>query len=810
MRFPLLLLALFCGAVTAFAAPGGKVSGTVRDPGGKPLAGVVVTNGRDACRTGDDGTWTLPRNPVSPFVSVVTPADRRIDRFYLPLADDKADGYDFTLKPGEKKTEFRFMHLSDIEVGKSFRKVWLERIYETLRAGNYDFLFSSGDLCKEEGIRFHVEELGPDKTGIPLYTVIGNHDLDKVKTPPAEATYEKYLGPGYYAFEFGNVLAIAIPMRGDGPPRYRGADHARFLRNILALYPKEQPVLIFTHSLPYLCGTDLLVDPKGEKFDLGKVNVKGVFGGHSHTNDASLVAGRLPSFVAVSSRAGGCCGAPVAFREMHVAADGTVTGVQRIYHEKSGHFVVSTRPAGSVKLLATPFDTAKDAKEVCAVAGGRRLPLHRISRTSWILDGELPAESGDVEVIYADGSKAQASFRRAALPTAKPQLGSPWATAAGGNTRNTPPQLPAAAGKLTPLWTAAVPADFEYGSPIVAEGLVFVAASDDVSRREGGVYAFDAVTGEGKWFFRTGASVRNSPAYADGKVFFCDVENTVYAVQANNGAELWRAADPGLARAVGTNNAVMLEGGRVFAGSSNIMRALDCASGREIWRFDSAANGRRGGSNSSINQLVSDGKVLIAGLNWRGLLGIDLATGKEAWFNKDFALFHLGGGAIGDDGLLYCPVQSMAKIDPATGKTVLAAGKKDKRGRRPWLYHTSATPLVFGDTVYTGSAVDGLVALDRQTLAKKWSTVRQLGKSLINVVPYGGLPSNTVSTGPVLIGKVMWYGAADGCLHGVDPATGREVQKIDLGAPLTGMIAVSGNLVYTTDFAGRLHAFVAE
>ena len=44
----------------------------------------------------------------------------------------------------------------------------------------------------------------------------------------------------------------------------------------------------------------------------------------------------------------------------------------------------------------------------------------------------------------------------------------------------------------------------------------------------------------------------------------------------------------------------------------------------------------------------------------------------------------------------------------------------------------------------------------------------------------------------------------------VDPATGKEVQKIELGAPLTGMIAVSGNLVYTTDFAGHLHAFVAE
>ena len=810
MRFRLLLLALFCGAVTAFAAPAGNVSGTVRDPGGKPLAGVVVTNGCDVCRTAADGTWSLPRNLISPFVSVVTPADRRIDRFYLALADDKAEGYDFTLKPGEKKTEFRFLHLSDIEVGKSFRKVWLERIYETLRAGNYDFLFSSGDLCKETGIRFHVEHLGPDKTGIPLYTVIGNHDLDKVKTPPAEATYEKYLGPGYYAFEFGNVLVLATPMHGDGPARYSAVHHARFIRNLLALYPKEQPVLIFTHSLSALCGTDLIVDPKREKLDLRQYNIKGAFSGHSHSSDAALHGGRIPSFVAVSSRAGGDSGAPVSFREMHVAADGTVTGVQRIYHEKNGHFVVSTRPSGSVKLLATTFDTAKDAKEVCAVAGGRRLPMCRISRTSWVLEGELPAESGEVEVLYADGSKAKAPFRRAAQPTVKPQFGAPWATAAGGNGRNTPPQLPAAAGKLTPLWSSAVPAYFEYGSPIVANGLVFVAASDDVSRREGGVYAFDALTGEQRWFFRTGASVRNSPAYADGKLFFCDVENTVYAVQANNGDELWRSADPALAHAIGTNNAVMLAGGRVFAGSSNQLRALDCGSGREIWRYSSHANGHRGGTNSSINQLVSDGKVLIVGLNWRGLTGIDLATGKEVWFNKDFALFHLGGGAIGDDGLLYCPVQAMAKIDPATGKTVLAAGKKDKRGRRPWLYHTSATPLVLGDTVFTGSSVDGLVALDRQTLARKWTTVRQLGKSLINVVPYGGMPSNTVSTGPVLIGKVLWYGAADGCLHGADPATGKEVQKIELGAPLTGMIAVSGNLVYTTDFAGRLHAFVAE
>jgi len=807
MRFRLLVFTLFCAGAALCAAPVSPISGTVRGTDGKGLAGVVVTNGRDARRTAADGTWSLPRNPVSPFVSVVTPADRRIDCFYLPLADDKATGYDFTLKPGEKKTEFRFLHFSDIEVGKKGHPVWLGLIRELARSGRYDFVLSSGDLCREDGIRFHAEELCPAKTGLPLYTVIGNHDLDKVKEPPAEATYEKYLGPGYYAFEFGNVLVLSIPMRGDGPPRYKPADHARFLGNILALYPKEQPVLIFTHSLPYLCGTDLLVDAKGRKFDLGKVNVKGVFAGHSHTSDASLYGGRIPSFVTVSSRTGGDCGVPVAFREMHVAADGTVTGVSRLYHEKRGHLAVVAAPAGSAKLLVTVLDLVKDAKEVYAVAGGRRLPLRRISRTSWVLETELPAESGTVEVLYTDGGKGETPFRRAAAPTVRPKLGAPWVTGTNTLGRNTPPQLPEAQGSLTPLWGSAVPANFEYGSPIVAEGMVFVAASDDVSRREGGVCAFDALTGAPKWFFRTGASVRNSPAYADGKLFFCDVENTVYAVKAKDGVEVWRAADPSIAGADGGNNAVMIADGRVFAGSSPQLRALDCGTGREIWRYDSA---RRGGASSSINQLVSDGKVLIAGLNWRGLAGIDLATGKEVWFNRDFALFHLGGGAIGDDGVLYCPVQSMAKIDPATGKTLLAAGKKDKRGRRPWLYHTSATPLVLGDTVYTGSSTDGLVALDRQTLAKKWDTVRQLGKPLVNIVPYGGLPSKTVSTGPVLIGKVMWYGAADGFLHGVDPATGKEVRKIELGAPLTGMIAVSGNLVYVTDFEGRIYAFLAE
>lgn len=811
MRFRLLLLMLFCGAAAALAAPAAAtVSGTVRGTDGKALAGVVVTNGLDACRTKDDGTWSLPRNPVSPFVSVVTPADRRIDRFYLPLTGN-ASGYDFTLKPAEKKTEFRFLHVSDIEVDKrGVRPAWLTILYEHIKAGNYDFLFSSGDLCKEEGIRFHVEKLGPEKTGIPLYTVIGNHDLDKVKKAPAEATYEKYLGPGYYAFEFGNVVVIATPMHGDGPARYYVAHHARFIRNLLALYPKDQPVLLFLHSLEHLCGTDLVVNPKGKSLDLRQYNVKGAFSGHSHTSDASLHGGKIPAFVTVSSRFGGCCGAPAAFRDVLVAADGTVTSELFYYQETPGFIGVCTPPAGTSRLLVTVLNPVKRTVAVEAVTKeGKRAALRRVTSSSWALDGELPAESGAVEVKYADDTVGKAEFRRPAVPAAELRPGAPWVTGTNTITRNTPPQLPTAAGELVPLWTAVVPANFEWGSPIVAEGLVFVAASDDGSRRGGGVYAFDAVTGEQKWFFRTGASVRNSPAYADGRVFFCDVENTVYAAAAKDGSLAWRSADPRLAHAVGACNAVLIAGGKVIAGNSDDLRAFDPADGREIWRYDPAAAKRRRAGCSSINQMTVAGKVLIVGVNWRGLKGMDLETGKELWFNNEFRLFHLGSGTVGPDGLLYFPARKFAALDPATGKTVRSGGMDPAK---KWIinYHTSATPLILGDTIYSGSGGEGLVALDRETLKPKWMTGNCIKKEFLDIVPYRKWPGRTVATGAVLIGKVLWYGAVDGCLHGVDPATGKEVQKIELGAPLTGMIAVSGNLVYTTDFEGRLHAFTVK
>ena len=71
MKHPLLLLLICCGLCTAVSAR--PIRGTVKC-GGRPLAGVAVTDGYTFAQSDAQGAFALDADDEALFISVVTPA----------------------------------------------------------------------------------------------------------------------------------------------------------------------------------------------------------------------------------------------------------------------------------------------------------------------------------------------------------------------------------------------------------------------------------------------------------------------------------------------------------------------------------------------------------------------------------------------------------------------------------------------------------------------------------------------------------------------------------------------------------------
>lgn len=98
-------------------------TGTFTDQKGRPVAGVVVSNGFTCVRTDAHGQYRLPYNSASKFVYYTVPADCEVPVhsatdntacFYQQVTDDKLQ-YDFRLTKlaGGKEKNYKLIIIGD-------------------------------------------------------------------------------------------------------------------------------------------------------------------------------------------------------------------------------------------------------------------------------------------------------------------------------------------------------------------------------------------------------------------------------------------------------------------------------------------------------------------------------------------------------------------------------------------------------------------------------------------------------------------------------------------------------------------------
>ncbi len=132
---------------------------------------------------------------------------------------------------------------------------------------------------------------------------------------------------------------------------------------------------------------------------------------------------------------------------------------------------------------------------------------------------------------------------------------------------------------------------------IVGGGLAFMGTY------AGNFYAWDAMSGEERWVFRTGGPIVHSPAFSDSVVFIGSMDRRLYALDAVSGRERWRfEAGEGIGVSPLVHHGLVMFGAR-----DGVFYAVDAAGGKEAWRF---ATGDRILTTASLSE--DGGRVVFA------------------------------------------------------------------------------------------------------------------------------------------------------------------------------------------------------
>ena len=204
--------------------------GKVMDKNGDALPGVKVSNGRHICLTDSDGGFCLPYWEKSSAVFVMLLTNGQ-DDWYI-LTENRREDYMFYIDAAKTSAEnFCFLHISDTEI-ENKRCIFMPAMQKAVTENKPAFLINTGDLCRADGVKYHIRQMNSRTAGCPVRYTIGNHDF--LEGPYGEYAYERLYGPLWYSFDCGNIHFAAAPIaKGDFPSGYDEEDFWIWLEKTL-------------------------------------------------------------------------------------------------------------------------------------------------------------------------------------------------------------------------------------------------------------------------------------------------------------------------------------------------------------------------------------------------------------------------------------------------------------------------------------------------------------------------------------------------------------------------------------------------
>jgi polyvinyl alcohol dehydrogenase (cytochrome) len=365
-------------------------------------------------------------------------------------------------------------------------------------------------------------------------------------------------------------------------------------------------------------------------------------------------------------------------------------------------------------------------------------------------------------------------------------------------------------------------------TPVIADGVAFVGSYD------GALYAIELASGTVLWTYETGAAVMEpnlqiplgitgSAAVIDGIVYVGDASAAVHAVDANSGSQIWKATVDDQPNASIWSSPV-ISGDRLFIGVASVAKqegfrgsvvALDRASGEIGWQTYMVPEGKDGAGVFAVPAIDEERGLLFVGTqnaysatpapygNPTSVVALDLTTGDLKWvFTPPESL---SDPAPTDDvGFSASPNLFSAELEGET-RDLVGVGQKSgdfwalDRENGELIWQTTVSPAGFlggmegtsavangviavpatNWTDFEGSATGMVTALDAATGATKWSVAQ-----------------DAPAASPAAISNdVVVHAGLDGVLHGYALEGGAELLTIDLGASVSGGIAVADGTV---------------
>lgn len=293
--------------------PGMNVVGRVTVDG-RPRAGVVVSDGVNVVATNDKGEYqmqSLDRQHV--FVSVPAdcqvPVDGGFCKFYktIDLSQDAAIQLNFDLASAPEKTDFTLLTLADVQIGTDTDISMLDDILANTGWKNYVASLtgnmigiSLGDICWNAPAHYSTYRNRIAQLGVPMLSVIGNHDHDKGGTGDitTDKNYRDAMGPTYYSLNIGDWHIVAL----DDVLYTSHSDYAAtitdqqmaWLKEDLKYVDKSKSILIGLHIPTIRRNSSGHVTNNHELYDLVKdYHQVQILSGHLHNNQHYDIASNI-------------------------------------------------------------------------------------------------------------------------------------------------------------------------------------------------------------------------------------------------------------------------------------------------------------------------------------------------------------------------------------------------------------------------------------------------------------------------------------------------------------------------------------
>ena len=308
MRRILCVAAVLAALVMPLSAK--TVKGTVSGEG-KALSGVIVSDGYRFTKTDAKGKFSLSLHKNARCVFVVTPSGYVGDfssgapQFYLPVKGTKAFNFDLKAFPAQGG-DYTLFSVSDPQMQnqKHFARFKgkplgdLRGMAARCRTERPTVGIALGDIAWNKLEMHDVYKKAIATTGIPFYSVIGNHDFIQTRSGiEAGEAYETAFGPYNYAFFLGNDLVLGLNdiifyASGKDDPGKSSNKYVEgypqetldFVSGLLKLIPKGTHLFIAQHSpLRYWEDNKLYtIEGAGQMLSLLEGYEVDILSGHTH------------------------------------------------------------------------------------------------------------------------------------------------------------------------------------------------------------------------------------------------------------------------------------------------------------------------------------------------------------------------------------------------------------------------------------------------------------------------------------------------------------------------------------------------